>query len=171
MNTDIELLSCTFDNGNKSCIATIYNLYPVLVYLDLLKPKDIPLTHSACWIRDYRTGRCISTFNKLVKKLECGRYGLRVSFFSYDSLGGFGDLIKLARLAKLPEITHESFAPFHLTVYTIWWDNKTPQLSQSNINQNPVAIERLFKRIGTVYKAYYFTADDESYSEDHETYN
>ncbi len=166
MNTNIELLCCTFDNGEKSCIATIYNLYPVLVYLDLLKPKDIPKAHSACWIRDYRTGQCISTLALLIEKLEHNRYGLRISFFSFDALHGFGDLVKLAQLSKLPEISYESFTPFHLTAYTIWWDNKTPQLIQSNINQNPVAIERLFKQIGTKYRAYYFAPDsDDEYLE------
>jgi hypothetical protein len=133
------------------------------MYLGMLKTKDIPKAHSACWIRDYKTGKRINTFTELVRKLEHDRYGLRISFFSFDSLNEIEELIKLARLAHLPNVSHESSIPFNLTAYTIFWYNKKPRLVQSNINYNPVAIAQLFKQIGTLYNDYYFSPDYKNY--------
>ena len=150
-----SLLVCTFDNGIRSCNATVYNFYTILVYLNFMELIKMPRTYTACWIRDYKTSKEIHSQKQLVKKLESEYEDLRISFFSHEPIKSFSKLIKLSQKAELPPLTYKSAAPLNLTVYTIWWNNGKPQITRSGINDNTGAVIDLFRHITTAYTKYY----------------
>jgi hypothetical protein len=161
-----KLLTCTFDNGVKSCTATVCNFYPTLVLLGFLDREQKPNADTVCWIRDYKTSKPILTYPQLIKKVQNNLSDLRISFFSREPINRFGILTKLAMDAKFPSLSYNSSAPHHLNVYTIWWCKGSPQLIESGINTNPGAVIDMFRHVNDAYRRYYVRVDSESESDD-----
>jgi hypothetical protein len=155
MDREPKLLTCTFDNGVRPCIATVYNFYPTLVLLGLVQISEIPITHTICWIRDYGTNKIIGTLKELREKIEQNVSDLRISFFSHEPVNGLKKVRKLTRRNKFPIVSFDGTAPPNIQVYTIWWHDEKPRIIKSGINENPASVMNLFKRVRSGYIKYY----------------